>query len=467
MSDKPVDPSGLPPQGGPAPQQGSSVPPQGTYAVPPQGSAVPPQGAYGAPPQGYSPVPPQFQGRVPQPKKQSGGLIALKVLVTLGILGADLFASFYSLFIYLFTKHEQQYWLFVLLGLQLAALLLLVLIWRGFRVKWLRIACLALTAVFVVSLGTYAVWKTLDNRVGVIGEQSSDILIGYNPVKEGSKVALLDGEAFLRLDPAKGDALPRMDGATALYPIYAAFAKAVYPEKILQEDNYPDKVLSCTQTNGAYVAIVKGDADIIFAAEPSQEQKDDAAAAGVELVYTPIGREAFVFFVNARNPIEGITVKDIRGIYSGQITKWSELGVSGLGNIRAFQRRAGSGSQSALIRLMGDTPLMEPKEASEVIDAMGGIIDRVSDYKNYKNSIGYSFRFYSTEMVKNNQIRLLPVEGVEPTEANISNGTYPIASHFYAVTRSDASEETKRLLEWICGPEGQELIRRTGYTPLE
>lgn len=81
-----------------------------------------------------------------------------------------------------------------------------------------------------------------------------------------------------------------------------------------------------------------------------------AENSGVELEFTPIGKEAFVFFVNSKNPFENITVDQIKDIYSGRTSKWSQLGVPGLGKIKAYQRNEGSGSQSALIRLMDGTP---------------------------------------------------------------------------------------------------------------
>ena len=65
--------------------------------------------------------------------------------------------------------------------------------------------------------------------------------------------------------------------------------------------------------------------------------------------------------------------------------------------------------------------------------------------------------------MKNDSIRLLEINGVAPTVETISDGSYPIASHFYAVTRSDASESTKRLVEWILSEQGQSLIEKTGY----
>ena len=208
-----------------------------------------------------------------------------------------------------------------------------------------------------------------------------------------------------------------------------------------------------------------GEADIIFAAAPSQ-QLEFAREKGVELVLTPIGREAFVFFVNSRNPLADITVEQIRGIYSGAIKSWVELGVDGLGDIRAFQRDEGSGSQSTLVRLMGDTPLAEPPREDR-IDGMGGMITTTADYKNYKNALGFSFRYYSTEMVKNDDIKHLSINGVAPTAENIENRTYPLASEFYAVTRRDADEDTKKLLAWLQSEQAQKLVELSGYTKMK
>ena len=115
---------------------------------------------------------------------------------------------------------------------------------------------------------------------------------------------------------------------------------------------------------------------------------------------------------------------------------------------------------------MRDTPLM-PAEKEMMQDDMGGMVEQVSDYRNHRNAIGYSFRFYCTALMKNFNVKLLAVNGITPTVESIENGTYPLASVFYAVTRSDADENTLALLSWIRGPQGQALVEKTGYTPVQ
>ena len=319
----------------------------------------------------------------------------------------------------------------------------------------------------VVSIGIGAYREslaTVDDR---------DLLLWqYEPFSEDNQLAALDGPASLELDHRQ---TLRLDGATALYPVYAAFVQAVYPE-----GEYPlytstadgNGQVACTGTIEAYERLVQGNADMIFAASPSQDQLDMAEEAGVELHLTPIGKEAFVFFINSRNPVTNLSVEEIQGIYTGEITNWSQVG-GNRQSIRPFQRAENSGSQSALLRLMEGLPLLEPEE-EERIAGMGGIIREVASYRNYQNAIGFSFRFYATEMVQNGDIRLLALNGVEPTRESIRNESYPITSAFYAVTASrvgeppleERSEAATALLQWILSQEGQELVERTGYVPI-
>ncbi|MBQ6734683.1 MAG: substrate-binding domain-containing protein [Lachnospiraceae bacterium] len=341
---------------------------------------------------------------------------------------------------------------------------LLFLIYGGFKKKKLRLALAVLFAVWCVTALAFGARVIYNDSLATVSEGES--LSSYRPYSENNVLAVLDDAPTI----AFPDNYPSMDGATALYPVYASFAQALYPEEVLYpEETQPDrgKLVTCSTTTEAYRRIVNGDVDVIFVAEASEKQMEYAKEKGIELIFTPIGSEAFVFFVNASNPIENITVEQVRGIYSGKIKSWSELGVSGMGRIRAFQRDEGSGSQTAIKRVMGDTPLMGVTETENVSASMGGMVSSVANYRNYRNAIGYSFRYYLTRMVDGSGIKILPLEGVSATEENIANGTYPICGNFYAVTRSNASKETQELVAWICSEQGQELIKKTGYTPLE
>jgi phosphate transport system substrate-binding protein len=305
----------------------------------------------------------------------------------------------------------------------------------------------------------------------------------YEPFGENTHVALLSELSTLRFT----DNLPRLDGATALYPLYAAFARAVYPEGFYylyshrteywdMDDfhwlnNARDEVI-CTTTAGAFENLINGLVDIIFIADISEAQQAKADELGLELVLTPIGLDAFVFFVNVLNPVNNLNIADIIGIYSGMITNWKEIGGDD-SIILAYQRSENSGSQTALESIMGDVPIMEP--LTYIIDQMGTQVEYIADYENHPNALGYSFLFYVQTLFADERIKLLSIEGVEPSFETIISGKYPFTGFFYAITvvREPETEEdvarfdnARLMIEWILSPQGQYLVDKTGFVPL-
>ncbi len=324
------------------------------------------------------------------------------------------------------------------------------------KFRWGNIVCATAVGLCVIGAVIQSGMMVYRNRIPVLAD-GQIALQYYQPFDNSGTLAVLPAKASLQLD----DSLPRLDGATALYPLYAAFVQATYPS-----NSYPlnDGMVGCHKSAEAFQNLLDGHADIIFCAAPSAEQQRMTDEQQVQFQLTPIGREAFVFFVNRKNPLDALTSDDIRNIYSGQTTTWREIG-GGRGSIRPFQRDQNSGSQSALERLMGNTPLMAPLKENRV-DGMGGIIKHTANYKNYADAIGFSFLYYTTRMVKDNQIKLLAIDGVYPTTDSIRDGSYPYADDFYAITLGNESPQTRSLIDWICSDEGQSLVEQTGYVPL-
>ena len=392
--------------------------------------------------------------------------ICYALLAAVFLVPAVLFLMVLLLFSFALPPYGQQA-LLALGWAAIAAVLLAILLPRKWR-RWLLLPLLAAA----VGCAGYCGWGLWRDSIPTVSEGDRYALLsGYQPFTEGSLTARLDGPASLQLSR---EDCPRLDGATALYPVYAAFVEAVYPEgeyPFLSGEGSGVQV-ACTGTVEAYERLISGETDLIFAAAPSQKQLDLAERRGMELHLTPVGREAFVFFVNSKNPVEGLTVEQVQGIYSGTITSWSQVGGKNQ-SIRPFQRMEDSGSQSALLRLMEGLPLIEPEQEDRVAD-MGGIISQVADYRNYQNAIGFSFRFYSTQMVQNGDIRLLALNGVFPTKETIRDGSYPISDPFYAITAAPTGQSAPQdkgpvladFLDWMLSPEGQALVEASGYVSL-
>jgi len=258
--------------------------------------------------------------------------------------------------------------------------------------------------------------------------------------------------------------MPVLDGATALYPLYAAFVQTVYPYE--EYFKYFGDFLFNNGTPTAYENLFKGEADIIFCAGPSAQQLEMFNDNNMEVKMILIGREAFVFFVNKENIVDNLTVEEIQGIYSGNIKNWKKLGGNNQ-RIRPFQRPDNSGSQTMLIRIMRNVPLMKPKREN-VSEDMRGIINQVAVYRNFSNAIGYSFLQYSTKLEGNDNIKILSVNGIYPSGESIQDDSYPFSASFYAIyiEKEDKNENIEPFINWILSSQGQLLVSKTGYIPV-
>lgn len=304
---------------------------------------------------------------------------------------------------------------------------------------------------------------------------SSTDFTDYTVYAENSKLVTLDHEPSFKIENEED--MPVLDGAEACYPLYAAFAKAVYKDidKIeLEYDDYEvkyrnGKIVTMTNTINAFERLIYTEeeqdgprVDMFFGARPSSDQMQMAKDFGVEIEITPIGREAFVFFVEADNPIDGLTSEQVRAIYHGDITNWKELGGKDQ-EIVAFQRPENSGSQTMMKYFMSDVALQEP-ETYEKVDAMAGVITQVAQYNNEAGAMGYSFRYFLEGLNQEEGVKVLSIDGIKPTIENIENGTYPLTTNLCLVTRKgETNPNVEKMKNFILSADGQEIIRKTGY----
>lgn len=378
--------------------------------------------------------------------------IVLKIILT----AVTLFVSYYALFVtamLLFSSGINH--IITYIGLIVVPSLLLPLIWLKKRRKFLIIWCIC-AAVYGAALGTnFGIIKY--NKSITVNTSPNIVIPAYLPFEEDSKIVKTDSKT-LKLT----ENLPRIDGAAALFPVYSAFVNAVYPNTTKLHDG----IFEYNNTPDGYRLLAEKETDIFIGVYPSDEQRAYAEENQTTFEYTPIGTEAFVFFVHKDNPITNLTTEQIKDIYSGKITKWKDVGGKNE-KIAAFQRNEGSGSQSMLKRFMGDTPITDaPTEM--VNDLMAGIIEQVADYKSKTNSIGFSFRYYVEGIIKNPDIKMISIDGAAPTSENIRNGSYPILTPIYAVTyKENQNGNVDKLLEWILSDEGQYIINETGYVGIK
>ena len=253
---------------------------------------------------------------------------------------------------------------------------------------------------------------------------------------------------------------PRLDGSTSTVPLAEAVCAVLLGES---RESVADLV-QFSKTSQSYRQLLSGSCDLLIVGEPSPEVLEEKESMGFEWIQTPFADDAFVFVVNVDNPVDSITVDQARAIYTGEITNWSELGGEDR-EILPFQRPAEAGSQSLMEKpVMQGTPMMDPP-VGFVASTMEDLMEVVRSYDGSPGAIGYSVYYYAKEMEMAEGLKILALEGVEPSPETIRDGTYPLRNPKYVVIPANAPEDAPNriLYDWLLGPDGQRLVEEEGY----
>jgi len=219
-----------------------------------------------------------------------------------------------------------------------------------------------------------------------------------------------------------------------------------------------------SQTHEAFVNVIEGNRDMMFATRlPSPDELKLAKEKNVELECTPFARDAFVFIVNRHNPVRDLTLQQVRDIFSGKTTRWKNLG-GYAGTVRPLIRDRNSGSEELMRQLVMRNVPVRGNFKHQLIGTMSGIFDLL---ERDMEGIGYTILYYDRYMVCNPYTRTLRINGVEPTPQTVADGSYPLLYECVAVTRKDGPPRAKAFVEWLISPEGQAVVRETGYCGIE
>lgn len=168
-----------------------------------------------------------------------------------------------------------------------------------------------------------------------------------------------------------------------------------------------------------------------------------------------IAKDGLVIIVHPENSVDNLDLEQIKDIYTGQITEWSQVGGSN-SKIHLIAREEGSGTRSAFTELvMGDEEIT-PKAI--VQDSNGSVMQLVS---GDPNAIG----FISLGLV-NDEVKALDLDGVEATAENIMNDSYKLARPFLFVTNNEPTGLTKSFIDFTLSIEGQQLLSNEGLVPV-
>lgn len=261
-----------------------------------------------------------------------------------------------------------------------------------------------------------------------------------------------------------------LDGSTATIPITAEMFRQFYGFTDSQIES--DPVVFHSTTHSAYINLIDSQnrldrshpTSLILVTPPSEEELQYAEDNQVELEMTPIAKDGFVFITHTNNPVDTLTVAQIQDIYTGKITNWNQVGGDDL-EIKAYQREQNSGSQTVMEQMVMQGRQMLSPIGAKICIGMGMLVDAVAEFENGPASIAYTYYYYINNLYKNDNIKVINIDGIAPDNSNLISGAYPFSASYYAVMRKDEPQDSpaRILRDYLVTPQGQELIAMAGY----
>ena len=117
--------------------------------------------------------------------------------------------------------------------------------------------------------------------------------------------------------------------------------------------------------------------------------------------------------------------------------------------------------------VMKGKKMIEPK-SFQIESEMEGLIDAIAEYDNAKYSLGYSYFYYVNTIYKRDTIKMLSIDGIEPSIETIKNGKYPIYTNGFIVYNKAAKEDSNTI-KWVnnvLSERGSKIIEDAGYVPV-
>lgn len=244
-----------------------------------------------------------------------------------------------------------------------------------------------------------------------------------------------------------------LDGSTTVGPIAKAFAE--YYMSMHPEVNVT--VSESGSGNGAK-SLINGTCDV---ANMSRFMKPSEVKAAVDKGITPVvhvvAMDGIAVIVHPANPVENLTLEQIRDIYTGKVTSWKELGGPDM-KIVTISRDTNSGTFETFKKLV----MKDAKVAgtAEYVGSNGALRARVQTTKAAIGYVGLGF--------VDRSIKALKVNGVYPEQETVSSGRYPVARRLFMFTNGcpKLGSHLHSFVSLYLTKKGQEIVKEIGFVPV-
>ena len=243
-----------------------------------------------------------------------------------------------------------------------------------------------------------------------------------------------------------------IQGSSTVLPIAQKAA-----EEYMNQNPEIDITVRGGGSGNGIAALIDNATDI---ADASRFIKEDefmqARDNGVYPVPHRVAMDGIAVILNENNPVQDITLDEIEQIYTGEVSNWSELGGPDK-EIVVVSRDSSSGT----FEVFGEIALGGERVAqTALMQSSNGTV--ASTVGETEGAIGYVGLGY----LDNPGIKAVKVNGVEPTNATVANGQFPIARPLFMFTDGWPEGLTAKFINFVLSAKGQEIVKTQGYVPL-
>ncbi|HEX3281416.1 MAG TPA: phosphate ABC transporter substrate-binding protein [Pyrinomonadaceae bacterium] len=205
-------------------------------------------------------------------------------------------------------------------------------------------------------------------------------------------------------------------------------------------------------------AIIDGTADIGMSSRRAKTSEVGAGAAkGKHMKPTIVAYDGMAVIVNAKNPVKALTKKQVEQIFTGDVSDWSAVGGSG-GKISIYTRNTSSGTYSDWKELA-----MKKRDYAPGSQKMAGNEQIAAEVGKNPNGVGYVGMAYT----KAAGVKVVPVDGVVPSQQTVLGKTYPYARPTFYYTNGEPSGLAKQFVDFTVGSGGQRIVAQVGFVPIK
>ena len=223
---------------------------------------------------------------------------------------------------------------------------------------------------------------------------------------------------------------------------------------------HPDASFSIAAEGSStgFASLIEQTANIGMASRHAKPLEISAALAkGIDLKGTIVAWDGIAIILNTRNPIQALTRKQVEQIFSGDITDWSAVGGKP-GKISLYTRNTASGTYADFKELA-----MSKRDYAESAQKMAGpeqIVEEVSKNPAGIGCVGLAF-------IRAPGIRVVAVDGKNPTQANVRNKSYPYSRPTFFYTNGNPAGATRDFIDFTLSTKGQKIVEQVGFVPIQ